>query len=136
MSPSRRNQLLYSLYVSGFYWEQSLWSILPGRIVVLKVLVKHFFFVCDSLLALTFIISSADRLLVQVDDSELSKLILIQAAVIITQYEHKHTAAAGGVWGHAPSFVHRGQGGAKWPGIDCLHMCNHILEKPGFAYGN
>ena len=96
MSPSRRNQLLYSLYISDFYWEQSLWSILPGRIVVLKVLVKHFFCVCDSLLALTFIISSADRLLVQVDDSELSKLILIQAAVIITQYEHKHTAAAGG----------------------------------------
>ena len=37
------------------------------------------------LLALNFILSSADKLLVQVDDSELSKLVLIQATVLITQ---------------------------------------------------
>ena len=54
-----------------------------------------FFYVTKCLLALTFIISSADKLLVQVDDSELSKLVLIQATVLIAQYKHKHTAAAG-----------------------------------------
>ena len=54
------------------------------------------FCVTKCLLALNFILSSADKLLLQVDDSELSKLVLIQAAFIITQYKHKHTAAAGG----------------------------------------
>ena len=39
------------------------------------------------LLVLSFILSSADKLLVQVDDSELSKLVLIQAAVLITQFK-------------------------------------------------
>ena len=39
------------------------------------------------LLALSFILSSADKLLVQVDDSELSKLVLIQAAVVIAQFK-------------------------------------------------
>ena len=39
------------------------------------------------LLALNFILSFADKLLVQVDDSELSKLVLIQATVLITQFK-------------------------------------------------
>ena len=85
------------------------------------------------LLALSFILSFADKLLVQVDDSELSKLVLIQATVLIAQFKggeamlHKHTAAVGGRGYEgmplvsSPSHME----GAKWPSINCLNVCDH-----------